>query len=135
MFDRKGKAYFSHIAAAILTDEGNDAEFISSSKTVISAAVKSAQLLKLSKEEQLYKNFYSGSSLLIIMFLFMAVFFGLSMMVGFMLIEFITTLIVTGSLSACGEIFMETPWWLIALGSGIPFALIMTIIEAIANKK
>ena len=135
MFDRKGKAYFSHVAAAILTDEENEGELIPSRKMVISAAVKSAQLLKLSKEERGYKNVFGTSPLLFLMFLFMAVFFGLGMMVGLMLTELITTSIVTGSLSACGEIFIETPWWLIALGSGVPFALIMVILEALANRK
>lgn len=138
MFDRKGKAAFCCIASSEIAFEEGGA-FLKARETAVSAAAKSAQLMRLSKEERRLKRRIALMPalllMLLLMLLFMLMFFGLAMTLGFMVIEFLVVTLFTGSLSAFCEVFIETPWWLITLSSGGLFALAMVVNVWIMSRK
>ncbi len=131
-FDRRGKANFSTVFNHPIGEE-NTAEERS---LLASAAAKSAELRRLTKEERTLKqNFQNPAWVYILMFLFMSVFFGLFWTLGFMLIISIMTLLVTFSFAAVAEIILGLPWLLVAVVAGVLFAIPMTIISWLADRK
>lgn len=130
-FDRRGKTNFS--AVFHYPQEESTAEERS---LLASAAAKSAELRRLTKEERTLKqNFQTPALVYILMFLFMAVFFGAFWTLGFMLIISIMTLLVTFSFAMVAEIILGIPWLLVAVVAGVLFALPMTIVAWLADRK
>ena len=101
-----------------------------------SAAAKSAELRRLTKEERTLKlSFQTPASVYILMFLFTSVFFGVFWTLGFILVISIITLLVTFSFAAVAEIILGIPWWLVGVAAGGLFGFLMTIVAWLANRK
>lgn len=136
MFNRNGKSRFEIMLSGILFELNEDISV--TNELLISLAVKRIQFLPLNENEKRLKEILispSTNMILLMFFIFSALFFGAAMTVGFMLIELIVTLLVMGSLAEFPALFMSTPWWLIGLGSGGAFGVVMTILSFIANKR
>lgn len=134
LFDRKGKAFCYPVRTDFSSAPAStDAAW----RKIISIAVKKAQLMKLSKEEQNYQNISkSPTDSLILLFISEAILFGASITLCLLGFDLISALFMDGfSLNTVREILCDISWVSVALESGISFALIMTIIEAISRKK
>ncbi len=130
-FDRRGKTNFS--AVFHFSQEESTAEERS---LLASAAAKSAELRRLTKEERTLKlSFQTPASVYILMFLFTSVFFGVFWTLGFILVISIITLLVTFSFAAVAEIILGIPWWLVGVAAGGLFGFLMTIVAWLANRR
>lgn len=112
-FDAEGKRFFKTLTAFVPKNEEKLKEF-PNIKSFAEAAAKSAELKKLSKEEKNNLYYQSGSLGcfgVIFLFLFTGILFSALMTIGFMLIEFVAALIITGSINEFGDLFIGTPWW------------------------
>lgn len=135
LFDRRGKTAASSITTLLLAQE-TDAAWQEQRRTAADTAVKTALLRPLTRAERQCKHgFLSAKGLLFGMFLFMAIFFGVFMTLGMMLIDFLTVLITTGSITLFAEQFFEVPWWLIGVLSGGLFGAAMTLLEFLQRRK
>lgn len=101
-------------------------------------AAKISTMQKLSIEEKKLISFVDNTSIFALMIVFTLVgtiFFGLGMTIGFMLIELIIGLIFIWKEPNIWALFLDTPWHLIFLGSGLPCGIIMGGITVFARKK
>lgn len=104
----------------------------------ISVAVKKAMLVKLTSEERKSHWFQDASDTRLPVFLFSflaGLFFGAAMTLCFILIELLIALLFTGSFQEFTELFCETPWGFVFLGTGLPFGLTLGILMALGRKK
>lgn len=135
LFDRHGKACISYVSTALLAED-EDAAWRENCRHAASAAAKSALLLPLTRQERDCKHVTRESRWLLLgMFLFMSIFFGVGMTLGMMLIDFLTVMIVTGSFAMFAEQFFEVPWWQIGVFAGGVFGGAMTLLELLQRRK
>lgn len=62
-------------------------------------------------------------------------FFGLFMMIGFMLLSFLIDLLLSQSFMEAGRLFLKTPWYLVFLGCGGAFGFIIGVIQIISKRR
>ena len=130
-FDRRGKTNFS--AVFHYPQEESTAEERS---LLASAAIKSAELRRLTKEERrLKQSFQTPALVYILMFLFTSVLFGVFWTLGFILIISIMVLLVTFSFAKVVEVILEVPWLLFGGLAGVLFGVIMTFVAWLTDRK
>ncbi len=99
----------------------------------IDIAVKDVHTLRLTKADRLANYSPSEFSIFLLVFLFTGGLYAIFMTLGFILIEFVITLIL-GKLIWFPELFMDTPWWLVFASCWVLFGGAMGIATLIRNK-
>lgn len=129
LFNAKGRRLFCHLHF----DEETIANDLAA---CVAIAAKKAELRRLTKaERQMYATFQEPWLVPFLSFLLIGGgLFGLFMTAGFMLIEFLVTLLF-GQIAAFPALFMDTPWWLILLGCWVGFGVPMGLITVLAKRK
>lgn len=131
-FDRRGKTNFS----AVFNYPDGEENTAEERSLLASAAAKSAELRRLTKEERRRKqNFQTPFLAYVLMFLFMSVSFGVLWTLGFMLIISVMALLITFSFAAVAEIIFGVPWLLFGGFAGVLFGFIMTLVAWLADRK
>lgn len=102
----------------------------------VEIAAKKAELRKLTKEEREWDSTFAGGSVgLFLAFLILGGgMFGILMTAGFMVMEFLTALLV-GQLASFPELFLTTPWWQLLLFCWLGFGGAMGLITVLAKRK
>lgn len=135
-FNAKGKRFYGGVLADICFDKENGRDVYDKISQKIRMAVKKTEFIKLTKEE---RNSYDGAELisvplLLLGGLFMGLFFGIFMTLGLMLITVVLTVLFS-SPQEIPEILKEMPWLPLFIFSCVGFAVPMTIVEFIAQRK
>lgn len=131
-FDRRGKTNFS----AVFNYPDGEENTAEERSLLASAAAKSAELRRLTKEERSRKqNFQTPFLAYVLMFLFMSVSFGVLWTLGFMLIISVMALLITFSFAAVAEVIFGVPWLLFGGFAGVLFGFIMTLVAWLADRK
>lgn len=135
LFNAKGRRLFSMVDFLHHT-ESDKTEEAASLETFVSIAVKKTEGHKLTKDEKklLYPFHISAVSIFLYCFLFFGGFFGITMTLAFMFIEMLVCLIF-GEMCSFGELFLDTPWWMLFLFCTVASGGSMGIITVLARRK
>lgn len=127
LFNNGKKRLLRSVSHSFYSEECNSLE------EDIDIAVKNVHTLRLTTADRLAHYSPSEFTLFLHLFIFAGGLFAIFMTIGFILIEFVITLLL-GKIGWFPELFMDTPWWLVFISCWILFGGIYGLYMLSTNK-